>query len=200
METAEIVKIAVERHRVLIVKPVHRGGHIIVVRGIHIVELGVEYINRMQHTAGHGILPQFAQRKNALVLGERRALAQLGGGGDIEHLDAEGVDDGLHGVGYRAGLRGKFFVHAQHRLHGDAFKHLEHRAEQQREHQKGGGERDQSGKQFGRKRRNALLLLNLEHGLSTFLCEKTLYGQYITKAHKREEKFKITHLFLFKPF
>ena len=100
--------LAVERHRILIVKPVHRGGHVVVIRGIHIVELGVEYINRVQHAAGHGVLPQFAQRKNALILGERRALAQLGGGGDIEHLDAEGVDDGLHGVGYRAGLRGKY--------------------------------------------------------------------------------------------
>ncbi|MFR8977038.1 MAG: hypothetical protein ACLVJB_04110 [Christensenellales bacterium] len=116
-------------------------------------------------------------------------------------MDAEGVDDGLHGVGYRAGLRGKFFVHAQHRLHGDAFKHLEHRAEQQREYQKSGGERDQSGKQFEEKGETALLL-NLEHGLTTFLatrCDKNGTVSIPQNRGKRR-KFKIMYLFLFNPF
>ena len=31
-------------------------------------------------------------------------------------------------------------------------------------------------------------------------CEKNRYGQYTTKQREREEKFKIMHSFLFKPF
>ena len=141
--------VAVQGYRVLIVKGFHAAGAVVVIRGVHHVQLLVENINGVQHAPGHGVLPKLPQGEHPLVISHPRALAQLGGGRDIKHLGADRIDDGLHGVGNGAGLSGKFLIHAQHGLHRDTFEHLKHAQKDQHKHHKHRREGDQSGKKSG---------------------------------------------------